>query len=147
MIYWLTGQPGAGKTTLAQLMVTSYPNDGIIVDGDNIRDIFDNKDYSEQGRRKNIELAQNISHFLHMKGHTVIVSLVSPYRDQRESFKEKLGDGIVELFVHTTEIRGREERHVHNYEPPLENFIDVDTTDVNPIESIKQITKILKHEQ
>ena len=146
MIYWLTGQPGAGKTTLAQLMVTSYPNDGIIVDGDNIRDIFDNKDYSEQGRRKNIELAQNISHFLHMKGHTVIVSLVSPYRDQRESFKEKLGDGIVELYVHTTEIRGREERHVHNYEPPLENFIDVDTTDVNPIESIKQITKILKHE-
>lgn len=146
MIYWLTGQPGAGKTTLAQLMVTSYSNDGIIVDGDNIRDIFDNKDYSEQGRRKNIELAQNISHFLHMKGHTVIVSLVSPYRDQRESFKEKLGDGIVELYVHTTEIRGREERHVHNYEPPLENFIDVDTTDVNPIESIKQITKILKHE-
>jgi adenylylsulfate kinase-like enzyme len=146
MIYWLTGQPGAGKTTLAQLMVTSYPNDGIIVDGDNIRDIFDNKDYSEQGRRKNIELAQNISHFLHMKGHTVIVSLVSPYRDQRESFKEKLGDGIVELYVHTTEIRGREERHVHNYEPPLENFVDVDTTDVNPIESIKQITKILNHE-
>lgn len=146
MIYWLTGQPGAGKTTLAQLMVTSYPNDGIIVDGDNIRDIFDNKDYSEQGRRKNIELAQNISHFLHMKGHTVIVSLVSPYRDQRESFKEKLGDGIVELYVHTTEIRGREERHVHNYEPPLENFIDVDTTDVNPIESIKQITKILNYE-
>lgn len=145
MIYWLTGQPGAGKTTLAELMVQSFGDDGIVIDGDNIRDIFDNKDYSEQGRRKNIELAQNISQFLHIKGYTVIVSLVSPYRDQRESFKERLGDSVIELYIHTSEIRGREERHAHNYEPPLEHFIDVDTTNIKPIESVKLIIKKLNY--
>ena len=90
MIYWFTGQPGAGKTTLArQLKDYLFPNNTIIVDGDDIRDIFQNKDYSETGRRKNIEKAQDISLFLNSKGFDVIVSLVSPYKDQRDEFKNK----------------------------------------------------------
>ena len=65
MIYWFTGQPGAGKTTLAkQLKDYLHPSNVILVDGDDIRDIFQNKDYSENGRRKNIEKAQDISLFL-----------------------------------------------------------------------------------
>jgi len=72
MIYWLTGQPGSGKTTLANWMVAALQGDAILVDGDDIREIFENKDYSEVGRRKNIELAQNIAHFLHNKGKNVL---------------------------------------------------------------------------
>jgi adenylylsulfate kinase len=128
MIYWLTGQPGAGKTTMGTWIQSSFPNKCMIIDGDDIRDIFKNKDYSEDGRRKNIEKAQTLSKFLHHKGYTVIVSLVSPFRDQREEFKTEMSDNIIEIYVHTTEIRGRENFHV-NYEEPLENFIDCDTTD------------------
>ena len=90
MIYWFTGQPGAGKTTLAkQLKDYLHPSNIVLVDGDDIRDIFQNKDYSENGRRKNIEKAQDISLFLDSKGFDVIVSLVSPYKDQRDEFKNK----------------------------------------------------------
>ena len=105
--------------------------------------IFDNKDYSEQGRRKNIELAQNIARFIHKKGDVAIVSLVSPYKDQRESFKEKLGNGIVELYIHAFEDRGRDQFHVSNYEPPTENYIDVDTTNDSPFESYQKIREKL----
>ena len=94
MIYWLTGQPGAGKTTLAGWIMASFPNKSMSIDGDDIREIFINKDYSEVGRRKNIEKAQTLAKFLHHKGFTVVVSLVSPYRDQREEFKSDLGDNI-----------------------------------------------------
>jgi len=94
MIYWLTGQPAAGKTTLATWIQSSFPNKSIIVDGDDIREIFVNKDYSEEGRKKNIEKAQILSKFLHHKGYTVIVSLVSPYRDQREEFKNEMADNL-----------------------------------------------------
>lgn len=128
MIYWLTGQPGAGKTTLAEWIMASFPNKSMSIDGDDIREIFINKDYSETGRRKNIEKAQTLAKFLHHKGFTVVVSLVSPYRDQREEFKVDLGDDITEIYVHTTEDRGRNHFHVENYEEPLENFIDCDTT-------------------
>lgn len=134
MIYWLTGQPGAGKTTIAKElcklggMVT--PSPWFNVDGDDIRNIFDNKDYSEQGRRKNIELAQQLSQYLHSKGKNVVVSLVSPYKDQRETFKQKMGKDLVEVYVHTSETRGRENFFVENYEPPTEDFIDICTDNI-----------------
>lgn len=141
MVYWIVGQPGHGKTTIGKIIHErineSFPT--IHVDGDDIREIFNNKDYSETGRRKNIELAQNIVHFLHLKEFHVIVSLVSPYLDQREQFKEKLGDGIIEIYVHTDEIRGREKFHVENYQKPIENFLDLDTTNITPDECVDKI--------
>jgi len=137
MIYWMTGQPGAGKTTLAKWMEAHFAGKGVIVDGDDIRAIFDNKDYSEAGRRKNIELAQNIAKFYHHKGNVAIVSLVSPYKDQRDYFKETMGDNIQEIYVHTSSIRGREQFHVANYEAPTENFVDIDTTSQGEFETFQ----------
>ena len=139
-IYWFTGQPGAGKTTLAKGLMNRLSLVNFIhVDGDDIRDIFQNKDYSENGRRKNIEKAQDISLFLDSKGFDVIVSLVSPYKDQRDEFKNK--HNVLEFYVHTDDIRGREDFHVSNYEQPTENFVDINTTGVNPQESLNEIIK------
>ena len=137
MIYWLTGQPGAGKTTLAKWLEAHFAGKATIIDGDDIRAIFDNKDYSEAGRRKNIELAQNIARFIHHKGEVAIVSLVSPYKDQRDSFKEVIGDGIREIYVHTSSIRGREQFHVQDYSMPTENFVDIDTTSQSEFETFQ----------
>lgn len=142
MIYWFTGQPGSGKTTIANELIKlkSFKN-YIIIDGDDLRDIFKNKDYSESGRRKNIERAQDIAKFLNYNNKNVIVSLVSPYRDQREAFKQELGDQIKEIYIHTNNIRGRESFHVNDYEPPLQNYIDLNTTDKLIIDTIKQLLK------
>jgi adenylylsulfate kinase len=139
MIIWLTGQPGAGKTTLATWLLASYPDKGVIVDGDDIREIFDNKDYSEEGRRKNIDLAQKIAKFLHKKGNTAIVSLVSPYKDQRDNFKSEMGKELIEVYVHTTDIRGRENFHVEGYQQPTEFFIDIDTTSRSEWETAQEL--------
>jgi adenylylsulfate kinase len=146
MIYWLTGQPGAGKTTLVKMLHTHlYPMKPMIVDGDDIREIFNNKDYSEAGRRKNVELAQHLAHFIHNKGGVALVSLVSPYKDQRDSFRELIGyDNIKEIYVHTTEERGREKFFVENYQPPTENFIDCDTTIDNEFQSYRKLLQKLE---
>jgi adenylylsulfate kinase len=114
------------------------------IDGDDLRDLFDNKDYSEVGRRKNIELAQQISEYLHKKGKHLFVSLVSPYKDQRDKFKSKMGDNLIEVYVHTTEIRGRESFFVQDYEPPTENYIDIDTTNVSINDSANIILEFIK---
>lgn len=128
MIVWLTGQPGSGKTTICKHMLFINSFNVFHIDGDDLREIFDNQDYSENGRRKNIELAQQIAQYLSNKGKDVLVSLVSPYKDQRDKFKEKMGDNLVEIFVHTSELRGRENFFVKEYEAPSENFLDIDTT-------------------
>jgi adenylylsulfate kinase len=143
MIYWLTGQPGAGKTTLANYFYKHFPLLSVIhIDGDDLRDMFDNKDYSEFGRRKNIERAQDIALFMSNKGYNVIVSLVSPYKDQRDSFKNKTK--VVEIYVHTNEDRGRNNYHVVNYEPPTSDFIDIDTTYITESDSYYELLKKLK---
>lgn len=139
MIIWLTGQPGSGKTTIAKEFLSESVGAFINVDGDDLREIFQNKDYSEVGRRRNIELAQNIAEFLHRKGFHPIVSLVSPYKDQRDKFKEKIGKEILEVYVYTTQIRGREDYFVKEYEEPSENYLRLCTDDMTPEECVSYI--------
>jgi adenylylsulfate kinase len=142
MIYYLIGQPHAGKTTLSKLLKQHlFPQNIIQIDGDEIRDIFQNKDYSEEGRRKNIQRAQDIAKFLNAKGFDVIMSLVSPYKDLRDELKST--SNVTEVYIHTTEVRGRESFHVENYEKPTEDYISIDTSGVSEFTSLGElITKI-----
>jgi adenylylsulfate kinase-like enzyme len=144
MIYWLTGQPGHGKTTLAKIfkvyLESRSSNKKVMhIDGDDLREIFNNKDFSKEGRIKNITFAQGLAKFLNMKDFDVVVSLVAPYKEVRESFKTDMGSEITEIYVHTEELRGREANHVSDYEKPTENFIDIDTTNIKPTDSLIQI--------
>jgi adenylylsulfate kinase len=140
MIYWLTGQPGSGKTTLAKAIIKErFFRDWFHIDGDDIRELFENKDYSKEGRMKNVLLAQQLAQYLHSKGKDVIVSLVSPYKEQRESFKEKMGDMLQEVYVHTSELRGRENFFVEDYEPPTENYTDICTDNILVDECINKL--------
>ena len=75
--------------------------------------------------------------FLNAKGIDVIMSLVSPYKDLRDELKEK--SDVIEIYVHTNDVRGREGFHVENYEKPTEDFIDVDTTDVSELKSLEEL--------
>ena len=134
-IIWLTGQSGSGKTAISLQFLKEH-QDWFHIDGDDIRELFNNKDYSEQGRRKNIELAQQLSQYLYSKGQNVIVSLIAPYRDQREYFKEKIGKDLIEIYLHTSEDRGKNMFQT-NYENPIDNFIDLDTTNKTPEESFE----------
>ncbi len=142
MIYWFTGQPAHGKTILANMLKEKLPN-AFRIDGDEMRNLFTNKDYSINGRVVNVGTAQKIAHYLHNQGHDVIVSLVAPYVDQREDFKFLIGDEMVEFYVNTSEARERDNFKAIAYVAPSKNFITVDTTDDTPEESFKKIIEIL----
>jgi adenylylsulfate kinase len=124
MIINLTGQAGAGKSTIARELEKILYN-SIIIDGDELREIFINKDYSEEGRRKNITNAYNIARFLEAKGFTPIIALISPYEDLREDLKSTTK--VKEIYLHTSQIRGREHFFADNYSSPKLNFLDLST--------------------
>lgn len=143
MIYWFTGQPAHGKTVLANMLKEKLPN-AYRIDGDDMRELFSNKDYSIKGRVENVGTAQRIAHYLHNQGHDVIVSLVAPYVDQREDFKKLIGDNLIEIYVHTSEPRERDHFKAIAYVAPSENFIDIDTTNCTPEESFNNLLTAIK---
>lgn len=141
MIYWFTGQPAHGKTVLANMLKEKLPN-AFRIDGDEMRELFTNKDYTINGRVVNVGTAQKIAHYLHNQGHDVIVSLVAPYIDQREDFKKLVGlENIVEFYVHTSEPRERDHFKAIAYVPPISNYVDIDTTYDTPEQSFEIVKK------
>ncbi len=141
-IIWLTGQPGSGKTTLAEAIhkkiSEKYSKKKImIVDGDDLRNITINKDYSRKGRENNIITAQKIAHFLSNKNFIVIVALVAPYLKIREDFKSITS--VLEIYLHTSEVRGREHFFADDYEKPEKNFLEIDTTNKKVEECVDEI--------
>lgn len=149
MIYWFTGQPSSGKTTLGKKLhrfleteKRNWRKDVFHIDGDDLRKLTSNKDYSDSGRENNIRTAQTMAQYIHNNNCDVVVSLVAPFRALREELKEKMGVDMVEIYVHTTERRERYKYRVRDYEAPEINFIDVDTTKDSPDTSF---SKIINH--
>ena len=142
MIYLFTGQPHSGKTTLsrhlAKVISTINPEKPIhVIDGDDFRKIYKNIDYSEKGRTSNITTAHRVAIYLNSIDCDVIIAMVSPFKELRDDLKENYG--AIEIYVHTSEIRGRENFHVNNYEIPSANFIDIDTTEADELTSLNEI--------
>ncbi len=147
MIYLFTGQPGSGKTTLAKKLQTWLQTDKknwrksvFHIDGDQLRELFPNTDYSKEGRYKNINKAFDIAKYLDSCGNDVVISLVSPYKELREKLKEECK--VVEIYCHTKKMRGREDKFALDYEPPVEFFIDLDTSDT-PENTFNKLLKII----
>jgi adenylylsulfate kinase len=147
MIYWFTGQPGSGKTTLAkklqwwlQTEKRNWRKSVLHIDGDKLRELFPNTDYSREGREKNIQKAMDIAKYLDSEGIDVVVSLVSPYIKLREQLKSECK--VVEIYCHTKKMRGREDKFALDYEPPIEFFVDLDTSN-SVDETFSKLIKIL----
>ena len=142
MIYWFTGQPGAGKTVLARYLHSYLKMKPFMIDGDDMRELFSNKDYSIKGRVENVGTAQRIAHYLHNQGKDVIVALVAPYIDQREDFKKLIGiENMVEFYVHTSEPRERDHFKAIAYTPPVSDYVDIDTSTYTPEQSFEIVKK------
>ena len=50
----------------------------------------------------------------------------------------------MKIYVHTNTDRGRNDFHVADYEEPLENFVDCDTTDSSEYNSFLNLRRKLK---
>tara|TARA_A100001201_G_scaffold29164_1_gene31429 strand:+ start:1515 stop:1952 length:438 start_codon:yes stop_codon:yes gene_type:complete len=140
MIIWFTGQPGSGKTTLANelkekiLYSHFYLKHKIIhLDGDELRNILNHKDYTESGRKKLIQFVIDMATVLDSMGYFVIISLLSQYRDMR----------IGNIFYLSSTRQLRKEYWVDEYEIPKDNFTEINT-DLSVEKNIEQIIKILE---
>lgn len=104
-VLWFTGLPGSGKSTIANAVEQELQSRGVhtyILDGDNVR-LGLNKDlgFSPEDRAENVRRVGEVARLMADAGLVVMVCLVSPYRSDRESVRERVGADFVEIFVNT----------------------------------------------
>lgn len=140
MIVWITGQPSSGKSTLAKELKTKLaPKSCFVIDGDLFRNQTYNQDYSEYGRRINVERMM-IRALEESHNHDyVIVAAVSPFIDQREWLKTKTN--VKEVYLSSK--RFKEGRMVDYYVPPKENFIGINTDQKNVDETVSTVLEYI----
>jgi len=92
---WLTGLPGAGKSTLAVHVANSLESRGyrvIQLDGDVLREgLGRNLGFTPEDRAENVRRTGEVARLLVESGLVVIVSLISPGRAERDAAMERIG--------------------------------------------------------
>jgi adenylylsulfate kinase-like enzyme len=138
MIVVLFGQPHSGKTTLAKKLIVE--NNDYHIDGDALRDLFKNKDYSKNGRINNLNRASDIATYLDFTtDKNVVLSLVYPYKEARE-YLDSISNNVKWIYLTYNLDRGREGFHVEDFDiPNNKNNLHLNTDTLSEDECINQI--------
>jgi len=105
-VVWFTGLSGAGKSTVANLVEKKLHALGrhtYLLDGDNVRHGL-NKDlgFTEADRVENIRRVAEVARLMIDAGLIVLVSFISPFREERRMARAMVQDGeFCEVFVDT----------------------------------------------
>ena len=101
-VVWLTGLSGAGKSTIAEALAERLRAAGQrveVLDGDVVRQHFSKGlGFSREDRLENIRRVAYVAHLLARNGVTVLVALISPYREGRDYARQLIGE-FVEVYV------------------------------------------------
>ncbi len=103
-VVWFTGLPGAGKSTIANLVERRLHAEGrhtYLLDGDNVRHGL-NRDlgFTEADRVENLRRVAEVAALFADAGLIVLVAFISPYRAERDAARARLPEGaFIEAFV------------------------------------------------
>ena len=162
-VLWMTGLPCSGKSTIVRHLQKEIPNLAML-DGDELREWFSPKDFSKAGRDEHNRRVAHLAKLLLQHGVPSVVSLVSPYRENRSDARRIIdaGEAFAECYVRCSLARC-EERDVKGmyararrgeikgftgiddpYESPENPDLLVDTETVSLEVSAGQVTDFLR---
>ncbi|CAN5387047.1 N/A [soil metagenome] len=166
VIVWMTGLSGAGKSTIAGLLEQRLIKAGKLtyrLDGDNLRHGLNaGLGFSAADRAENVRRAGEVAKLFVDAGLIVVVSLISPYRKDRDAIRASVspGDFIethIKVSLATAEQRDPKGLYkkaragaIANftgvsdpYEPPMHPEIEIDTDQISPGAAATMIVEYL----
>jgi bifunctional enzyme CysN/CysC len=164
-VIWLTGLPGAGKSTLARALerrLFSRGGSPILLDGDTLRaGLNGDLGFSAEDRSENIRRLAEVATHLAKNGHIAIVAAVSPARDDRAAARRIADDLFREIHVATpAEVCERRDPKGHyakaragsltgftgignDYEAPARAELTLDTSGLSVSDATDEIERML----
>ncbi|MDZ7343714.1 MAG: sulfate adenylyltransferase subunit CysN [candidate division KSB1 bacterium] len=166
-VIWFTGLSGAGKSTIATALERRLFALGLrtyMLDGDNIRHGL-NRDlgFTEADRVENIRRVAEVAALMADAGLIVLVSLISPFRNEREMARGLMKQGqFIEVFVDAPlevceqrdpkglYLKARRGEIVNftgidsPYEPPENPEIVLDTSRLSPEQAVDMLVEFLE---
>ena len=98
-VLWMTGLPCSGKTTIARKLQEVYPKLALL-DGDELREWLSPKDFSRDGRNEHNKRVAHLAKLLLKHDVSVLVSLISPFNENREDARKIIGDSkFIETYI------------------------------------------------
>jgi adenylyl-sulfate kinase len=162
---WFTGLSGAGKSTIAEIVVDELRARGHrveLLDGDEVREhISAGLTFSKEDRDINIRRIGFVASLLARNGVVAVTAAISPYRSVRDEVRARI-DNFVEIYVATSleECEARDVKGLYAkarsgdipqftglsdpYEPPVDPEIRVETAGRTPQESARDVVDWLE---
>jgi bifunctional enzyme CysN/CysC len=166
-VLWFTGLSSAGKSTIANLVdrrLCELGRHTALLDGDNLRHGI-NRDlgFTNEARVENIRRVAEIAALFVDAGLIALVSLISPFRSERDMARNRLATGeFIEIHVATplAECERRDPKGLYRraragelpnftgidqpYEPPEKPEIEIDTSVLSADAACEQIVRYLR---
>jgi bifunctional enzyme CysN/CysC len=166
LVLWFTGLPGAGKSTIANLVERKLAVHGrqtMLLDGDNLRQgLNSDLGFDAASRSENVRRVGEVAKLMTDAGLIVIVALVSPFRADRDRAAALLPEGrFLEIFVDTPPevCRARDAKGLYAladkgrianltgrdqpYEPPLKPALVLHTPELTAEEAADQVVALV----
>jgi adenylylsulfate kinase len=161
---WLTGVPGAGKTTLAYALERELFDKGChtyVLDGENLRlHLSRDLGFEEAERTENIRRAAEVASMMNTAGVIAICALISPYTEDRRTARSTIGDesfievhltGDTDLFLKRSRLGNLAQlgsiKHFtgvsHPYESPTNAALELRTDMLSVDECVRQIVSVM----
>ena len=100
-VFWVTGLSGAGKSTIGGLLydrIKEKEDNVFFIDGDRIREVYQNTDYSEAGRKKIAYMNMRLCKMLTEQGIDVVIAVIG-MKDEYREWNRKNYESYFEIYL------------------------------------------------
>mgnify|MGYP003686150581 FL=1 len=123
--FWITGLSSAGKTTLSKILSDKLRSEGkpvIFLDGDELRDVFSNKDYHREARLETALRYSRICSLIVKQQINVVIGVIGLFNEVQHWNRQNIS-GYIEVFIDVPieELRRRDPKNL--YEKAMEGKI------------------------